>query len=115
MVFAEGTAESTGQPDGSFDAAYSVNTVYFWPDLAAGLAEIERVLEPGGVFVNALYTPEALAQRSHTQHGYRMYEPAELVTAAEAVGFEADTVPLETNRAAFCVRCIKASVSSPAS
>ena len=37
----------------SFDRAYSVNGIFFWPDPAAGLAEIYRVLRPGGFVVIA--------------------------------------------------------------
>ena len=39
--------------DASFDRAYSVNAVFFWPDPAAGIAEIYRVLRPGGSAVIA--------------------------------------------------------------
>ena len=39
--------------DASFDQAYSVNSIFFWPDPAAGLAEIYRVLRPGGSVVIA--------------------------------------------------------------
>ena len=39
--------------DASFDRAYGVNTVFFWPDPEAGLAEIHRVLRPGGQVVIA--------------------------------------------------------------
>ncbi|MDR1393194.1 MAG: class I SAM-dependent methyltransferase [Bifidobacteriaceae bacterium] len=116
MVLAVGSAGATGQPDASFDLAYSVNTVYFWPDLAAGLAEMARVLKPGGLFVNALYTPEVLGEHPHTRYGYRKYEPDELVMAARAVGLTAEAVSLRLDgrrsagRSAFCVRCVKAMV-----
>ncbi|NDJ74676.1 MAG: methyltransferase domain-containing protein [Chloroflexi bacterium] len=32
----------------SFDKVYAVNSLHHWPDQAAGLAEIHRVLKPGG-------------------------------------------------------------------
>ncbi len=38
-------------PDSTFDKAFAVETVYFWPDLAADFAEARRVLKPGGLFV----------------------------------------------------------------
>jgi arsenite methyltransferase len=44
----EGTAEQTGQDDGSVDVVLSVNNVQLWPDRAAGFAELFRVLRPGG-------------------------------------------------------------------
>lgn len=34
--------------DGTFDAAFSINSVHAWPDQPAGVSEIYRVLEPGG-------------------------------------------------------------------
>ena len=34
--------------DGSFDRVYSVNTIFFWPDVRSGLAEILRVLRADG-------------------------------------------------------------------
>lgn len=39
-----GSAADLGLPAGSIDAALTVNTVYFWSDLAAGFAELRRVL-----------------------------------------------------------------------
>ncbi|MBO0850044.1 MAG: methyltransferase domain-containing protein, partial [Pseudonocardia sp.] len=44
----EGTAAATGQPSDSFDVVLSVNTVAIWPDLAAGVRELARVLRPTG-------------------------------------------------------------------
>jgi SAM-dependent methyltransferase len=48
---------------GSFDAVYAVNTIYFWPNVGGGLAEIRRVLAPSGRFVVAVYR-NALRQAS---------------------------------------------------
>lgn len=46
-----GDAGATGLPDGAVDLAVSVNNVAIWPDLDAGVAELRRVLRPGGRLV----------------------------------------------------------------
>ncbi|MGW7440848.1 class I SAM-dependent methyltransferase [Streptomyces sp. NPDC054849] len=43
-----GTAARTGEPANSVDVVISVNNLQLWPDLPAGLAELHRVLHPGG-------------------------------------------------------------------
>ena len=43
-----GDSENVPYPADSFDKWISVHTVYFWPDLRAGLCEAVRVLRPGG-------------------------------------------------------------------
>ena len=43
-----GDSEGVPYPADSFDKWISVHTVYFWPDLRAGLCEAVRVLRPGG-------------------------------------------------------------------
>ncbi|WP_190817846.1 class I SAM-dependent methyltransferase [Saccharopolyspora pogona] len=47
----DGTAAETGQPDAAFDVVLSVNNVQLWPDRATALAELHRVLSPGGVLL----------------------------------------------------------------
>lgn len=44
----DGTAEDTTVAAGSIDAAWAVNTMHHWTDLEAGIAELARVLAPGG-------------------------------------------------------------------
>lgn len=44
----DGTAEATTVDSDSIDAAWAVNTMHHWSDLEAGIAELVRVLAPGG-------------------------------------------------------------------
>ncbi|MFX0577577.1 class I SAM-dependent methyltransferase [Nocardia nepalensis] len=46
-----GTAENLPVPDGTATVAWAVATVHHWPDVATGLAEVRRVLVPGGRFM----------------------------------------------------------------
>ena len=62
LTVMEGSVERLPLPDAAVDAAYTVNTVYFWPDVPAGLAELWRVLAPGGRLVVAV---EAAARREN--------------------------------------------------
>lgn len=43
-----GEADAIGLPDAAVDLVVTINTVAIWPDLDAGMAEIARVLRPGG-------------------------------------------------------------------
>ncbi|MGW3472438.1 class I SAM-dependent methyltransferase [Saccharopolyspora sp. NPDC000995] len=47
----DGTADATGLPDAAFDVVLSVNNVQLWPDRTAALAELHRMLRPGGVLL----------------------------------------------------------------
>jgi ubiquinone/menaquinone biosynthesis C-methylase UbiE len=42
--------------DQQFNKVLSIHTFYFWPDLSRGIAEIFRVLKPGGMLVLTLST-----------------------------------------------------------
>jgi SAM-dependent methyltransferase len=44
----QGNVSRLPYPDGSFHVVTAVETHYYWPDLAADLREILRVLKPGG-------------------------------------------------------------------
>ncbi|MEV8533874.1 class I SAM-dependent methyltransferase [Streptomyces sp. NPDC051211] len=48
LRLAVGTAARTGEADTSVDVVISVNNLQLWPDVPAGLAELHRVLRPGG-------------------------------------------------------------------
>jgi SAM-dependent methyltransferase len=60
-----GTADRTGLPDASVDRVVSVNNVAIWPDLAAAVDELHRVVRQGGLVTIAWHggtTPSRIAR-----------------------------------------------------
>jgi ubiquinone/menaquinone biosynthesis C-methylase UbiE len=50
------SAESLPFADDTFDKALAINSMQVWPDAAAGLRAIQRVMRPGGRIALALRT-----------------------------------------------------------
>jgi methionine biosynthesis protein metW len=64
--------------DASFDRAMAVNTVYFWTDMPAMLAELARVLKPGGRLC-LTFAERAFMQRlPFAAHGFVLWDAAEI-------------------------------------
>jgi SAM-dependent methyltransferase len=57
-----GDIERLPFPDGSFDAVLANRVLYHLPDLDAGLAELARILRPGGRLVVVAYRADHLAE-----------------------------------------------------
>jgi arsenite methyltransferase len=71
----------------SLDAAMTVNTVYFVEQLDVALAELARVVRPGGRLVIEVGDPEAMAAMPFTRHGFRLRPISELVGLLATSGF----------------------------
>jgi arsenite methyltransferase len=71
-----------------FDCAYSVHTIYFWPDLARGIAELARVIKPGGKLVLGFSSGEALVADGFTETGFKAYSSQQVSDICLAHGFE---------------------------
>jgi len=75
-------------PAATFDAAMSVNTLYFWPDVPAGLAELRSVLKPSAPLCVGSRPAELQRQAGWQALGYRVIAPDEVATALRTAGFE---------------------------
>jgi arsenite methyltransferase len=80
----------------TFDRACTVNTTYFWPDLEAGLAELHRVLRPGGRLVIGFADPDDIRRDGLDKQGFSTHTPDQLRAALVAAGFSPG--PLRSGR-----------------
>jgi arsenite methyltransferase len=72
--------------DSAVDAAITLNTIYFLPDLPAAFREVHRVLRPGGRLVVGLGDPEAMTRIPVTREGFRLRPVDEVIDALGTAG-----------------------------
>jgi ubiquinone/menaquinone biosynthesis C-methylase UbiE len=103
-----GSAEHLPLPEQSATVVWSVATVHHWADVAAGLAEVRRVLAPGGRFfaIERRVRPGATGLASH---GWTDQQVASFADCCRAAGL--DEVRGETvkrgRRAVQVVRAVR--------
>ena len=83
----EASVEALPLADAAVDRACSVNNIYFWPDPAAGMTELGRVMRPGGLLAMAFEPPEELRKWPGHRHGFRLFEEREVRALMEQAGF----------------------------
>jgi|GEM_PF-5519503 len=82
-------------PDARFDRVFGTHVVYFWPDPARDLAEVARVLRPGGLLLLGFFAGEegergrtrfavARARRLLAEAGFRDVEATASAACASA-------------------------------
>jgi ubiquinone/menaquinone biosynthesis C-methylase UbiE len=75
-------------PDDSADAAIAAHTIYFMPEPAATIADIARVLKPGGTLVIACRTSDDETPAWVDPEIYRIPTAAQIVTMLHSAGFD---------------------------
>ncbi|MEO8609393.1 MAG: class I SAM-dependent methyltransferase [Chloroflexota bacterium] len=110
----EGDAAQLPFPDNSFDKAFSIHSIYFWPDAQAALKHILRVLKPGGMLVVTFLPTERWQSASLEEPAptptFTPYSGAKMQNLLTQMGFvkariETDNSP--QNRSNFSVASYK--------
>ena len=71
----------------SFTKAFTVNTLYFWPEPPQILVQLRRVLKPGGTLVIGIRPRTVMDNLPFVQYGFRTYTAHEVETLLQANGF----------------------------
>lgn len=95
LQFIQGTATSLPFEAAQFDAAFCTMSFLHYPQPVAVLAEVRRVLKPGGAFYLADYTPpkwtgQARLQIGQIAGGITFYSPAARQEMGQQAGFTCD-------------------------
>jgi len=73
--------------DALFDTVFTVNTLYFWEHPQKDLAEIHRVLKPGGKLFIAIRPASVMQGLPFVQYGFRLYEKEDVAVLLKSSGF----------------------------
>jgi arsenite methyltransferase len=75
--------------DALCSAICSTNTIYFWSDPIRALANLQRVLRPGGRVSLGFSGATKMRQFDRIiQHGFTLYEPDQVETLLRSAGFQ---------------------------
>lgn len=75
-------------PDHHFDKIFTVNTVYFWSQPHALIAEIYRVLKPGGKCCITFANSDFMETLPFTQFGFELYSIQRMEDLAASTPFQ---------------------------
>jgi arsenite methyltransferase len=87
LVVRIGTSDAIPFGDAEFDRVLTCQTVYFWPDVRAGLAELHRVVAPGGRVAVAMMPRHLQEQFGFAERGYNVLSHRDLAGWLRGSGF----------------------------
>jgi len=92
----DGDAADIPYESETFDKAFSMHTIYFWPDLGSGLRELRRVLREGGELLLGFHDGADAARRAELPASVYTLHRAEVVSdALEAARFHEITCEID--------------------
>lgn len=82
-----GDSETLPFDNDFFDTVFCINVIYFWKEPEKYLAEIQRVLKPGGTFVAGFRSKESMRHLPFVQFGFVQYSNGGWETVMRQNGF----------------------------
>jgi ubiquinone/menaquinone biosynthesis C-methylase UbiE len=86
-TFHLGSAERMPYADDTFDRGFSIGVIHFWTDPAGCLAELRRVLRPGGSMLMACLAPREAPDFAKPEYGFHLRDAATWDALCCAAGF----------------------------
>ena len=93
-----GSAERMPFADASFDRVFSTGVAHFWADPVGPLAEVRRVLRPGGLSLMGCIHPRTAPDFARPEHGFHLRDAAGWDALYRAAGFaevKVETIEVE--------------------
>ncbi len=98
--------------DDSFDKAFAIHAIYFWPQPTQGLKELRRVLKPGGLLAMTVL-PKDKWERTPPSDIFTLYGAGDIERLLAEAGFRevrVETSPQPDKFPGVCVRGVKIAV-----
>ena len=92
VAFQCASADRLPIEDASVDIFFSINTIYFWSDVERVLAEVMRILKPGGRVIISIRPKHVMKDYPVIKHGFEMFTGQDVKKLLETAGFEDLTV-----------------------
>mgnify|MGYP005821914993 CR=1 FL=1 len=85
--FGLASAENMPFAEDSFDRVFSIGVIHFWTEPAAALAEVRRVMRPGGAMLMACLAPREAPDFARPEYGFHLRDGASWDALCRAAGF----------------------------
>jgi ubiquinone/menaquinone biosynthesis C-methylase UbiE len=92
VTLSQGDLTTLPFADRQFDKAFSIQTLYFWPDPLRALAEIFRVLKPGALLVVTLSTGKRGTTEATGLEHYQQLLEEKIIPGMNQLGFTSASI-----------------------